>query len=112
MTQEWPDQCFKAYDIRGEIPGQVNLPFAYRFGQAVAAQTPRRSVVVGHDMRIDSPALAGGIIQGLLDSGVDVLPLGQREEMESGYQIPHDGHPNARTHAIIADFVVRRILEH
>ena len=69
--------AFKAYDIRGEIPGQVNIPFAYRFGQAVAAQTPRSAVVVGHDMRIDSPALAGGIIQGLLDSGVDVLPLGQ-----------------------------------
>lgn len=69
--------AFKAYDIRGEIPGQVNIPFAYRFGQAVAAQTPRKAVVVGHDMRSDSPALAGGITQGLLDSGVDVLPLGQ-----------------------------------
>ncbi|MCP4315641.1 MAG: phosphomannomutase [Hyphomicrobiales bacterium] len=69
--------AFKAYDIRGEIPGQVNIPFAYRFGQAVAAQTPRKVVVVGHDMRQDSPALASGIVQGLLDSGVDVLPLGQ-----------------------------------
>ncbi|MEX3007165.1 phosphomannomutase [Hoeflea sp. TYP-13] len=69
--------AFKAYDIRGEIPGQVNTPFAYRFGQSVAAQTPRKSVVVGHDMRQDSPALAHAMIQGLLDSGVDVLPLGQ-----------------------------------
>ncbi|MDA4847668.1 phosphomannomutase [Hoeflea poritis] len=69
--------AFKAYDVRGEIPGQVNVPFAYRFGQAVAAQQPRQSVVVGHDMRQDSPALASAITQGLLDSGVDVLPLGQ-----------------------------------
>ncbi|MEM6461111.1 MAG: phosphomannomutase [Pseudomonadota bacterium] len=69
--------AFKAYDIRGEIPGQVNAQFAYRFGQAVAAHEPRRAVVVGHDMRQDSPALAHAIAQGLLDSGVDVLPLGQ-----------------------------------
>ena len=68
---------FKAYDIRGEIPQQMNAPFAYRFGQAVAHQIKPRSVVVGHDMRQDSPAFAQAISQGLLDSGVDVLPLGQ-----------------------------------
>ncbi len=69
--------AFKAYDIRGEIPAQVNAPFTYRLGQAVAAQFSPQSVVVGHDMRMDSPALAQALIQGLLDSGVDVLPLGQ-----------------------------------
>lgn len=69
--------AFKAYDIRGEIPTQVNVPFAYRFGQAVAAQQPRKSAVVGHDMRQDSPALAQALIQGLLDSGINVKPLGQ-----------------------------------
>jgi phosphomannomutase len=69
--------AFKAYDIRGEIPGQVNVPFAYRLGQAVATELSPQSVVVGHDMRMDSPGLAQAIIQGLLDSGVDVLPLGR-----------------------------------
>lgn len=68
---------FKAYDIRGEIPHQINVPFAYRFGQAVAFERKPRSVVVGHDMRQDSPALAQALAQGLLDGGVDVLPLGQ-----------------------------------
>ncbi len=69
--------AFKAYDIRGEIPQQINAPFAYRFGQAVAFEKTPRSVVVGHDMRQDSPALAQALAQGLLDSGVDVMPLGQ-----------------------------------
>lgn len=83
--------AFKAYDIRGEIPAQVNVPFAYRFGQAIAAQDKRSSVVVGHDMRQDSPALAAAIAQGLLDSGVDVLPLGQCGTEEVYFQTDHSG---------------------
>jgi len=83
--------AFKAYDIRGEIPGQVNVPFAYRFGQAVAAQQPRKSVVVGHDMRQDSPALAAALAQGLLDSGVDVRPLGQCGTEEVYFHTDHSG---------------------
>ncbi len=67
---------FKAYDVRGEIPQEINAAFAYRFGQAVAATTKAREVVVGHDMRQDSPALAAALAQGLLDCGVSVLPLG------------------------------------
>ncbi|MCT8998687.1 phosphomannomutase/phosphoglucomutase [Chelativorans intermedius] len=68
---------FKAYDVRGQIPGEINAVFAYRFAQAVKKTLAPGSVVVGHDMRLDSPALAGALIQGLLDSGVDVLPVGQ-----------------------------------
>lgn len=67
---------FKSYDIRGEIPAQINVPFAYRLGLAVARLQQPSAVVVGHDMRRDSPALAAALAQGLLDSGVDVLPLG------------------------------------
>ena len=67
----------KAYDVRGQIPDQINVPFAYRFGQAVASLRSPSAVVVGHDMRQDSPAFAAALAQGLLDSGVDVLPVGQ-----------------------------------
>ncbi|MGY6710627.1 MAG: phosphomannomutase [Rhizobiaceae bacterium] len=67
---------FKAYDIRGQIPTQINAAFAYRLGLAVAALRKDGSVVVGHDMRQDSPGLAGALAQGLLDGGVDVLPVG------------------------------------
>ena len=68
---------FKAYDVRGEIPSQINVPFSYRFGQATAEELRPCRVVVGHDMRRDSPAFAHAVSQGLLDTGVDVLPVGQ-----------------------------------
>lgn len=68
---------FKAYDVRGLIPDQMNVPFAYRFGQAVAHLLKAKTIVVGHDMRLDSAPFAEAISQGLMDSGVDVLPVGQ-----------------------------------
>jgi phosphomannomutase len=67
---------FKAYDVRGTLPDQINVPFAYRFGQAVAVSRKPHSVVVGHDMRGDSPALAAALAEGLIDCGATVLPLG------------------------------------
>jgi phosphomannomutase len=67
---------FKAYDLRGRIPADINVPFAYRFAQAAAQALSPAAVVIGHDMRIDSPALAEALSQGFLDSGVGVLPLG------------------------------------
>lgn len=85
------NSAFKAYDIRGEIPGQMNTPFAYRFGQAVAFEMKPKMVVVGHDMRQDSPAFAHAITQGLLDSGVDVLPLGQCGTEEVYFHTDHGG---------------------
>ncbi len=83
--------AFKAYDIRGEIPHQIDVPFAYRFGQAVAHDKQPKAVVVGHDMRQDSPAFAQAIAQGLLDSGVDVLPLGQCGTEEVYFQTDVSG---------------------
>ncbi|TWG94753.1 phosphomannomutase/phosphoglucomutase [Mesorhizobium sp. J18] len=68
---------FKAYDIRGRIPSEINVPFAYHFAQATRKLLSPSSVVVGHDMRKESPALAAALIQGLLDSGVSVLPVGR-----------------------------------
>lgn len=82
---------FKAYDIRGEIPGQMNTPFAYRFGQATAFSLSPKTAVVGHDMRQDSPAFAEAIIQGLIDMGVDVLPLGQCGTEEVYFNTDHSG---------------------
>jgi phosphomannomutase len=68
---------FKAYDVRGLIPEQMNVPFAYRFGQAVAQLIGGGTVVVGHDMRLDSGAFSEAIAQGLMDCGVNVAPVGQ-----------------------------------
>ncbi|MCP5156292.1 MAG: phosphomannomutase [Ectothiorhodospiraceae bacterium] len=68
--------CFKAYDIRGRIPDQLDESIAYRIGNATAAFLEPRRVVVGHDMRLTSAAFADAVTRGLTDAGVDVLDIG------------------------------------
>ncbi|MCX2727551.1 phosphoglucosamine mutase [Thermomicrobium sp. 4228-Ro] len=67
---------FKAYDIRGIYPDELDEELAYRIGRAFALFLRPRQVVVGRDMRVSSPALADAIIRGLLDQGVDVTNVG------------------------------------
>ena len=68
--------CFKAYDIRGRVPGELNEPLAFNIGQAYSAHFAPEKVAVGHDIRISSPALATALIDGFLVAGVDVVDLG------------------------------------
>jgi phosphomannomutase/phosphomannomutase/phosphoglucomutase len=68
--------CFKAYDLRGRIPDELNEDIAYRVGQAYAQFIQPASVVVGRDIRMSGAALASALIQGLTDAGVDVLDIG------------------------------------
>ncbi len=68
--------CFKAYDIRGQVPGQLNEDVAYRIGRAFAQYLSAKKVVVGHDIRLSSPALTDSLIDGLTDGGADVLHIG------------------------------------
>lgn len=69
-------RCFKAYDIRGQVPQDLNADVAYRIGRAFVAQLGSKSVVVGQDMRLESPALADALIKGLTDAGADVIDIG------------------------------------
>lgn len=69
--------CFKPYDIRGRIPDQLNEDIAYRIGRAYAAWLKPANVVVGHDIRLTSRSLCDALTRGLLDSGVDVIDIGQ-----------------------------------
>ncbi len=69
--------CFKAYDVRGRIPDQLNEDIAYRIGRAYAAFLAPQSVVVGHDIRLSSPAICAALVEGLTDSGVNVSHIGQ-----------------------------------
>ncbi|MEM9302666.1 MAG: phosphomannomutase [Pseudomonadota bacterium] len=69
--------CFKAYDIRGRLPDQLNDDIAYRIGRAYASFLRPRRVVVGHDIRLSSPTLTEALTRGLLEEGVDVLHIGQ-----------------------------------
>jgi phosphomannomutase len=67
---------FKAYDLRGRVPGELNDQVAYRVGRAYAEFVKPRKVVVGRDIRLSSEQLAKSLEQGLLDSGVDVHDIG------------------------------------
>ena len=69
--------CFKPYDIRGRIPDQFNEEIAYRIGRAYAMWLKPQNVVVGYDIRLTSQDLCKALTQGLLDSGVDVIDIGQ-----------------------------------
>ena len=64
--------AFKAYDIRGQIPTQINADICYRIGNATAEFLDADSVVVGRDMRLTSDEFADAVAKGLTDAGVDV----------------------------------------
>jgi len=68
--------CFKAYDIRGRIPDQLNEEVAYRIGRAFTQFLQPKTVVVGQDVRSTSPALTAALIRGLTGGGADVLDIG------------------------------------
>jgi phosphomannomutase len=68
--------AFKAYDVRGRIPEEINEQLAYDIGRAYAAFVKPRTVAVGHDIRLSSPRLAAALKRGLTRSGVDVFDIG------------------------------------
>ncbi len=68
--------CFKAYDVRGRIPDQLNEDIAYRIGRAYAAFLRPVRVVVGYDIRLSSQSICAALSRGLMDSGVDVYNIG------------------------------------
>lgn len=68
--------CFKAYDLRGRVPEELNPLIAYRLGRAYAERFSPRRVAVGHDVRHSCPPLVDALALGLSDYGVEILDLG------------------------------------
>lgn len=68
--------CFKAYDVRGQIPTQLNDDIAYRIGNATADFLGAKRVVIGRDMRLSSAELSDSVAIGLVEAGVEVLDIG------------------------------------
>lgn len=68
--------CFKAYDIRGRLPDELNDDIAYRIGRAYTDYLQPKRVVVGRDVRLSSATLCQALTRGLLDAGVDVYDIG------------------------------------
>lgn len=77
MTAKSKLNCFKAYDIRGRVPDELNPEIALRIGHAYASVVKPKRVVIGHDIRLSSAEIVAALTQGLTTSGVDVLHLGQ-----------------------------------
>lgn len=72
------DDIFKAYDIRGAVPQDLNEDIAYKVGKALADFLPKDgAVAVGRDMRPDSAALAKAVARGLTEQGREVWDIGQ-----------------------------------
>lgn len=67
---------FKAYDIRGTFPGQINGETAYQIGAALVMLLGVKTMAVGRDMRLSSDELFEQFSKGVLDYGADVIDLG------------------------------------
>ncbi len=68
--------CFKAYDIRGQIPNQLNPDVAYRIGNATAQFLNAKKMVVGRDIRLSSKELTDAVAKGIQDAGAEVMDIG------------------------------------
>ena len=67
---------FKAYDVRGLYPSQLDEDGAYRIGRAFVEHFEPRAIAVGRDMRLSSEAMSRAVVEGAADGGSDVLDLG------------------------------------
>ena len=79
MSTSLPSAVFKAYDIRGIVPAQLNADFARLLGRALALQAIEQDVdrlVIGYDGRLSSPSLADALHESINSEGVDTLDVG------------------------------------
>src|SRR5688500_9353928 len=69
-------KVFKAYDVRGVYPDELDEEGAYAIGRAYVEHFEPKRIAVGRDMRLSSPSMAAALIEGAADAGADVLDLG------------------------------------
>ena len=81
--------AFKAYDIRGRVPDQLNESLAARIGAALSEQLESGAVVLGRDVRLSSPALQTALAAGLRRAGREVIDIGLCGTEEVYFQTAH-----------------------
>ena len=69
-------KVFKAYDVRGIYPAEIDEDGARAIGRAFVEEFGPKRIAVGHDMRVSSPGMAEAAIAGAAEAGADVLELG------------------------------------
>src|SRR3989442_1291957 len=95
---------FKAYDIRGVYPSEVNEEAARAIGAAFVTYLQARRIAVGRDMRISPPAMAAAFIDGATSQGADVVDYGMmatdmlyfavaRDRLDGGVQVTASHNP-------------------
>lgn len=80
---------FKAYDIRGKVPADLNNDLAYKVGKAMVKYLDAKRVVIGRDVRKSSPELAEALTKGINENGADVYDLGLCGTEMIYYGTPH-----------------------
>ena len=68
--------CFKAYDVRGRIPSELNEDVAFRIGVGIASFFSAKSVVVGYDVRPSSLSILNALTKGINSQGAKVFSIG------------------------------------
>ncbi|WP_182481098.1 phosphomannomutase/phosphoglucomutase [Nocardioides immobilis] len=86
---------FKAYDVRGTVPDQLDEDFARTAGQAYVKVLGVTSMVIGYDMRPSSPGLAGAFADGATSAGADVTMIGLASTDQLYFASGHLGLPGA-----------------
>lgn len=84
-----PLPAFKAYDIRGRVPDELDAEMARRIGVALAAQLGPGAVVLGHDVRLTSQGLQDALAAGLRGAGREVIDIGLCGTEEVYFQVDH-----------------------
>jgi phosphomannomutase len=95
---------FKAYDVRGLYPGEINEDVARAIGAAFVSYLKAQRIAVGRDMRLSSPALAAAFIEGATSQGADVVDYGMiptdllyfavaTDRLEGGVQVTASHNP-------------------
>ena len=82
---------FKAYDIRGLFPSELNAEIAREIGRGFAAYLRPQVIGVSRDMRVSSPAIAAAFIDGVLTQGVDVIDYGMLGTDQLYFAVVEDG---------------------
>jgi phosphomannomutase len=86
---------FKAYDVRGTVPDQIDETLARRTGAAFVPVVGAETVVIGYDMRPSSPGLAAAFATGAADAGADVMMIGLASTDQLYFASGQLGHPGA-----------------
>ncbi|HSP92811.1 MAG TPA: hypothetical protein VLN08_17995, partial [Vicinamibacterales bacterium] len=83
---------FKAYDIRGIYPGELDEAVARQIGRAFVAYLGAKRIAVGRDMRVSAPSIAAAFVEGAREQGADVVDYGMIATDMLYFAVARDAH--------------------